>query len=91
MAYRVKAPYVTLKVRGDNGQIQIQGFYRGAVVPDDVDKANLKKHLESDMVERVSAATVKAASPKPPKAPAKKAATEPDKESPKADADNGAA
>lgn len=53
MSYRVTAPYVTLKVKDATGSPVITGFYRGAVVPEGVDEASLKHHLDSGMVEEV--------------------------------------
>ena len=54
-AFRVTAPYVTLKVKDVTGQPVVQGFYAGAVVPDPVDGDSLQKHLRTGMVEEVSA------------------------------------
>lgn len=70
MAYVVKAPYVVLKVVDlMSGGRTMRGFYAGAIVPADVDEANLRHHLDDDMV-------VEVAGPPPaepePKAPAAK-------------------
>lgn len=55
MSYRVTAPYVTLKVRDASGGPVVVGFYAGAIVPDDVDAASLKHHLNHKLVEEVAA------------------------------------
>jgi hypothetical protein len=53
MAYRVKAPFVYLKVKDPvTGTFSVQGLYEGAVV-DDVEEENLKHHLDLNMVEEV--------------------------------------
>lgn len=74
-AYRVTAPYVTLKVKDPAGADVLIGFYEGAVVTD-VDPESLEHHLDGEMLEKVSAAEAKQAAglgsePKPAKAPAK--------------------
>lgn len=51
-AYRVVAPYVTLKVRDQLGAWVLAGFYEGGVVSE-VDPASLQHHLDSGMVEEV--------------------------------------
>ena len=51
-AYRVTAPYVTLKVRDQAGAWVLAGFYEGAVVSG-VDEASLRHHLDGGMVEKV--------------------------------------
>lgn len=54
-AYRVTAPYVTLKVLATaTGAAQINGFYAGAIVTDDkIEKASLERHLDRRWIERV--------------------------------------
>lgn len=50
MAYRVVAPYVTLKVRDNAGALVVSGFYAGATVPDSVDGDSLQHHLDTGLV-----------------------------------------
>lgn len=54
-AYRVVAPYVTLKVRDQAGAQVLTGFYEGAVVSD-VDANSLRHHLDNGLVEMVEEA-----------------------------------
>lgn len=52
--YRVKAPYVLLKVRDQAGKSQVAGFYEGAILSDAVvDPEFLTRHLERDWIEKV--------------------------------------
>lgn len=51
MAYKVVAPYVTLKVpTKEAGGYQMVGFYAGAPVPEDIEPANLQHHLDAGLV-----------------------------------------
>lgn len=70
MSYRVTAPYVTLKVRDASGGPVVVGFYAGAIVPEGVDEASLKHHLDHKLVEEV-----KDESPPEPRAPARPSAS----------------
>jgi len=58
VTYRVRSPYVTVKVKDPAGGIVVKGFYAGAVLPDDVDEENVLVLVESEMVEEVSTAPV---------------------------------
>jgi hypothetical protein len=54
--YRVTAPMVLLKVKGQTGAPMINSFYAGAIVPDSVsemDEANLRRHLDRGWVEKL--------------------------------------
>jgi hypothetical protein len=51
-AYRVTAPYVTLKVRDQAGAWVLTGFYDGAVVSG-IDEASLRHHLDNGMLVEV--------------------------------------
>lgn len=59
-AYRVVAPYVTLKVKDATGADVLVGFYEGAIVSD-LDDESLKHHLDGGMVEKVPAPEAKKA------------------------------
>lgn len=50
MGYRVVAPLVYLKVPDVGGALVSYAFYAGAPVPDSVDAASLKHHLDSGLV-----------------------------------------
>ena len=50
MAYKVVAPYVTLKVRDRDGAWVVVGFYAGATVPDEVDEVSLNHHVDSGLI-----------------------------------------
>lgn len=51
--YRVRAPYVTLKVKDPVGNPVIKGFYEGAIVPDSADEDNVRSLLDGEMLEQV--------------------------------------
>jgi len=54
--YRVKAPMVLLKVRGQGGKSVVNGFYEGAMLPPsvaEVDPDNLERHIGRGWVEEV--------------------------------------
>jgi hypothetical protein len=54
--YRVTAPMVLLKVKGNAGQPQVNSFYAGAIVPvsaAEVDPKNLARHVDRGWVEEV--------------------------------------
>src|SRR5687767_12982863 len=48
--YKVVAPLVYLKVPDAGGALVSYTFYAGAPVPENVDEASLKHHLESGLV-----------------------------------------
>jgi len=50
MGHVVTAAYATLRVLNDLGQNVVTGFYRGAVLPDNVDAADLDRHVRKGMV-----------------------------------------
>jgi hypothetical protein len=52
-AYRVTAPYVTLKVKDQAGSWVLSGFYEGAVVSN-VEPESLRHHLDTGLVEKVA-------------------------------------
>jgi hypothetical protein len=69
-AYKVVAPYVTLKVQADDGSEVVKGFYAGAIV-DAVDEDQAKAQADMGLLEKASRAEAKAAeSPEEPKKPA---------------------
>lgn len=49
MGYRVKGPLATFRVAG-----QLMYVYHDGVLPEGVDKADLKHLLDSDLIEKVS-------------------------------------
>lgn len=49
-AYKVAAPYVTLKWTDDRGSLVVTGFYQGAPVPESADEANVKRLLDKGML-----------------------------------------
>lgn len=53
-AYRVVAPYVTLKLTDQHGGQVLTGLLAGAVVSN-IDAASLRHHLDNGMVEEVDA------------------------------------
>lgn len=53
--YKVLAPLVQLKVPDVGGVLQFQHFYAGAVVPEGVDPASLKVHVDSGQIVKESA------------------------------------
>lgn len=55
-AYRVIAPYVTLKVTDTNGQPVVMGYYRDGIVHDPVPGEVLDKHLRQGLIEKWTAA-----------------------------------
>ena len=52
--YRVRAPYVTLKVKDPAGNPVIKGFYAGALVPESADEANVRSLVDGEMLEEVA-------------------------------------
>ena len=64
-AYRVVAPYVTLKVKDEVGSVVIRGYYAGAVVVVE-DEAQAKAQADLGLLEEVKAQ----AEPKAPKSEA---------------------
>lgn len=52
-AYRVCAPYVTLRVKDQNGQDVLLGYYEGAVIKDPVQDMQFDKHLNQGMIEKL--------------------------------------
>jgi hypothetical protein len=71
-AYRVVAPYVTLPILDSaSGRAQVHGFYAGAIVADPVAGDVLDKHVDSGLVEKITAAEAKKAA-EPEKASAAK-------------------
>lgn len=55
-AYRVTAPYVTVKVRNDlAGGLNTLGFFTGAVLPAATDKDDAARLLRKGMIEEVAA------------------------------------
>jgi hypothetical protein len=54
-AYRVIAPYVTLKVRNDQGQVVLREFYVNAPVPAAADPENVDRLLRKGMLAALDA------------------------------------
>lgn len=52
MAYRVTAPYVTVKTRTHEGE-RIIGLYAGGLLPADVPDEQIQHHLDNDMIVEV--------------------------------------
>lgn len=50
-AYRVNAPYITLKVKDFNGVTIVQGYYAGGIVQDPVEDAQFDKHVRTGLIE----------------------------------------
>jgi hypothetical protein len=50
MALKVVAPYITIKVRDDNGGTVIREFYQGGVIPDEADPDNVARLVEGGML-----------------------------------------
>jgi hypothetical protein len=50
MSYVVTAPYVTLRTKDDLGSEILRGFYAGGVLPDDVNRDDLDRHVRKGMV-----------------------------------------
>ncbi|MFC6017794.1 hypothetical protein ACFP2T_16455 [Plantactinospora solaniradicis] len=65
MGYKVTSAYATLRVPNDLGQETLVGFYEGAVLPENVNRDDLKRHLRKSMVEKVKDEPA----PKPEKQP----------------------
>lgn len=54
-AYRVTAPYVTLKVKDVSGVTIVQGYYAGGVVQDPIEDDQFDKHVRNGWVEEAAA------------------------------------
>lgn len=65
-AYRVKAPYVTVKVANESGGETIQGYYAGGLLPANVVKESAELLVKKGMVEKV-----KGSAPEPASTPGK--------------------
>lgn len=50
-AYRVTAPYVTLKVKDVSGVTVVQGYYAGGVVQDPLEDEQFEKHVRNGWIE----------------------------------------
>jgi len=50
MAYRVTAPYITVKISGMSG-VEVRGFNAGAVLPEGVLEESIEHHLRKKMIE----------------------------------------
>lgn len=61
--YIVTAPYVTLRVKDQQGAEVLLGFYEAATVPDSVVKEDLERHLRKGMVAKTGTEAADAASP----------------------------
>jgi hypothetical protein len=68
--YLVTAPYVTLKVKGDQGSTVLREFYAGAVVPDGADPGDVERLARKGYLAQQgkpeAAAAVPAGVPVPP-------------------------
>lgn len=51
MSHSVKAAYVTLRVKDASGSDVTQGFYEGAVLPEDANADDLARLVRKGMVE----------------------------------------
>lgn len=57
MAYRVTAPYVTVEIAAAPGEpLTTLGFYKGAILPGNVDEASARRQVAKGMVERFTPA-----------------------------------
>jgi hypothetical protein len=69
----VAAPYVTLKVKGQQGQDVTLGFYEGAILPDGADSDDLERLIRKGMVVEADSPeaefAVPAGTPKPGEPP----------------------
>jgi len=54
MAYRVTAPYATVKVNDEARKPTVYGFYEGALLPANADPDNVKVLLAKGMVQKVA-------------------------------------
>lgn len=61
MGYRVTSPYVTVQITGAPGAaLTTLGFYKGAILPGNVDRESAELQVRKGMVERVTAEPVPA-------------------------------
>lgn len=63
MSHSVKAAYVTLRVKDASGSDVTQGFYEGAVLPEDANADDLARLVRKGMVEGDRKADKPAAAP----------------------------
>jgi hypothetical protein len=63
MSHKVTAAYVTVRVPNELGQEVLTGFYEGAVLPDDVNRDDLDRHVRKGMVAEEGTPEAEAASP----------------------------
>lgn len=56
-AYRVTAPFVTLKVKDFNGLTVVQGYYLDGIVLDPIEDEQFEKHVRNGWVEKVGDAS----------------------------------
>lgn len=60
--YRVKSPYVTLRILDQiTGSWTLLGFYEGAVLPENVNVEDRDRHVRKGMVEKVKGPEAKQA------------------------------
>lgn len=67
-AYRVTAPYVTLKVKDVSGVTVVQGYYAGGVVQDPLEDEQFEKHVRNGWIEEAEDAPAEEV-PETPEAP----------------------
>jgi hypothetical protein len=61
--YVVTAPYATLRIRDNLGNEVLTGFYAGGVLPGDVNRDDLERHLRKGMVAEQGTDEAKRATP----------------------------
>lgn len=74
MAHQVVSAYATLRVPNDFGQEVILGFYKDAILPADVNRDDLERHIRKGMVVKVAGPAAEPAAEADSAEPAKKPA-----------------
>lgn len=69
-AYRVTAPYATLRIKDAVGGVTVRGFLEGAVIRAvDIEEDSLRHHVEGGMMAPVGGPKPKEPGPVPPDPP----------------------
>lgn len=62
-SYVVTSPFVNLRAKDATGTYVLQGFYAGAVLPEDVHEDDVEKHVRKGMVAKQGTPEADAATP----------------------------
>lgn len=63
MAYQVTSAYATLRIPDDRGQEVLIGFYQDAILPANVNREDLERHVRKGMVVKVDLLVPEASEP----------------------------